>query len=369
MPRTASTTRRLIVLGAGASYAVGLPDADRVLSHLTLFTNGPIFPIPNRTPIGLFDSVGSALITYAVQAGFRKGDRFPLDAVIEQFYAAAKRDPRAVQTLNMLWYAIREFLYSRSCDCADGYTSFADSLLPGDVILTFNWDICLEIALHRNKRVFTHRLAPHPPDGVWVLKPHGSIDFSVAQSGLLSDIGSRDAIAEDLQAPLLPIITPVGMLAPRLVRLRTYDLALSAEVEWSDDGISITIGREPPTRPPTDDSDVTPLHLERFLPDAGPFLLTPGSAQLLYDWSYEQTGRALSAVASDIRLIIVAGYSFPEYDTGVRAMLKAVMEDVGTAPVHIVNPNAQALPRRVLQDIFGEVTLHATGFLEYPWST
>jgi hypothetical protein len=88
--------RRLIVLGAGASYAVGLPDGDRILPHLTLYANGPILPIRNRTPMDLFSNITPALLRYAVNTGFRKGDRCPQALAVtwrdRMYYSLIGRD-------------------------------------------------------------------------------------------------------------------------------------------------------------------------------------------------------------------------------------------------------------------------------------
>src|SRR5260370_33752925 len=82
--------RRIFILGAGASYAVGLPDAARAMGHFVLYVRGPILPIPNRTPIGLFGNLGDALLFYATKGGFREGDRFPFESMAEAFYKAVE---------------------------------------------------------------------------------------------------------------------------------------------------------------------------------------------------------------------------------------------------------------------------------------
>jgi hypothetical protein len=69
-------------------------------------------------------------------------------------------------------------------------TKFAEVLRPGDVVITFNWDLLVEEALYDLKKEWKYELR----DGViCILKPHGSLDW----------YDSKEAsIAPDLVFPL-----------------------------------------------------------------------------------------------------------------------------------------------------------------------
>ena len=113
-------------MGAGASYAAGLPDADRVLSHLTLYTQGPYVPVANRSPMKLLGRVSDYLIRFARDAGFRRGDRFPLETQNGRIILLSLARESGVRRgrMDSGMSAIR-VLYERSTSQAYEYAKFA----------------------------------------------------------------------------------------------------------------------------------------------------------------------------------------------------------------------------------------------------
>jgi hypothetical protein len=96
--------------------------------------------------MGYFEPLLGPLIQVVRRLG--GGSRFPLEELAADFQKALRRDPEGFsQIYPMLFQSIRELIYSRSCERASEFREFATHLRPGDLVVTFNWDVCLEIAL------------------------------------------------------------------------------------------------------------------------------------------------------------------------------------------------------------------------------
>ena len=367
--------RRLVILGAGASYAVGLPDAARAMGHFFMYVRGPFPLVVNRTPMWHFGDLGDALIVYARDAGFRTGDRFPFESMAEAFYKAveqyatgpAEDFEAAFERFRLFFVAIREYLYSRSCDCAQGYAAFADALRPGDIVITFNWDVCLEIALFLKSKPARVSFSSIRDNEITIIKPHGSVDFCAAE---IPEAKMRDAVYLEFIHLALPVAVAKGrVLAPQLVRIRTYDCPYDIEISWNRKTREVNIKIDERKRPfMSQDSDVGPLHLEKLIREPSPFLLTPGSHREFYDWSYSRLLHMVQEISAEIGTVIVCGYSFPDYDHAVIDALAETMRAIGSVPTHIVDPSASHLPKAKLDRIFEKYELHEQGFTEFNWS-
>jgi hypothetical protein len=337
-------------------------------------------PVTNRTPMSVLQDVCDALIHFAMQAGFRKGDRFPIDEIATSFYKALPLGFEAFDLLLKFWQALREFLYERSTVHAKGYLTFAKYLSPGDVVVTFNWDTCLEMALYRQGKPYSLSFElPIKDNQIRILKPHGSIDFMIGE-GYGPVRPAIDFI--EMVHPAMPrLMTIEGFKQPQLYRVLSYDLNLTLEVTWKEGEVSISWQDEPEeskikttsSNSNDDDfgysTDLGPLHLHRFLLEAFPFLLTPGTPASIYEWSYASIRKALFSVASEIESVYVCGYSFPPYDQGVIDTLRQVLDRIGRVPVMIVNPSPGDLPANTLDRIFKKYDLHDSGFLEFDWES
>jgi hypothetical protein len=367
--------RRLFILGAGASYAAGLPDAARAMGHFLLYVMGPILPSPNRTPFALFGNLSDALIFYAKEAGFRKGDRFPFESMAEAFYKAvqqhatgsAEQLPAAIELLSQFFIAVREYLYERSCHCAEGYAAFADSLRPGDIVITLNWDVCLEIALFLESKPATVSFRSVRDDGITIMKPHGSVDFCATE---ISKKELRETSYLELVHQSLPLAVAMGRLfAPQLVRIRTYDCPYEVQLSCDIEARQLHLEIDERKRPFVPlESDIGPLHLEKLLRDPSAFLLTPGAPRALYEWSYSQLVHMLEPSLAQVGTVIVCGYSFPDYDRTFVDALADIMRTIGTIPAHIVDPSASHLPQATLEKLFGTYELHERGFTDFNWA-
>lgn len=361
----------MFILGAGCSYAAGLPDGDRLAGQLFGYVGGAPWEIVyNRPPDPYWAPLYGVL--WKVLGELAEGgmqSRWALDRVFDRFHELVRRDPATIgPAYALLFEATAQLLYSRSsyAGTTDTYRAFADALGPGDIVLTFNWDTCPEIALHSHDRPFSRQLGGDAPEDVpWLLKLHGSIDY------LIVDVDSRVKGAqgrpEFLEALGAEAPSPFPDRRFELARLRTYDLGYEVELDQApqpadfatapDSGAAVLGG-----------SDVGPFLLTHALEEYPTFhLLTPGSPPVLYNWQYDLVTQLVAPVAPNIGEITVAGYSFPAYDEPVHGVLRTLHRLAGKPPTHIVNPAAAALSPDLLESIFGTCELHACGFGDYAW--
>ena len=359
--------RRLFILGAGASYAAGLPDGGTLLGHLFGYGGGaPWEVVYNRPPDEYWAPLLPELYTVMEELyGGTPQSRWPLDELFGRFWARLRRQPMEfLPVMNLLHEATAQLLYTRSLvgGTSEAYERFVAALQPGDVILTFNWDTCPEIALNEQGCSFSLAPAgPAPDDRPWILKLHGSIDYLI-----LRDSGhNRQMDFLDWFGVVPP--SPFAGEAFALARLRTYDLGYPVELEFG----GRTYGRPPDgeRHAVLGGFDVGPFTLTSELDELPTYhMLTPDSPKALYGWQYKLVLDALRPVCSEIEHVYVVGYSFPRYDRPVHQVLRTIHRRANRPPVAVVNPSAADLPGRVMHDIFGEYELRPLGFAEADFS-
>ena len=298
-------------------------------------------------------------------AGGKPRSRWALDRVFDRFHQLFRLNPSGFYVqYTLLFEATAQLLYTRSCygGTTDVYRKFAEALKTDDIILTFNWDTCPEIALDRVKRPFSRTLRDAPKDMPWLLKLHGSIDYLIVDIGRrLKDGKGRAEFLEalDVEAPSISLLPGRRF---ELTRLRTYDLGYKVQLDQNAER-----DRELSKMPGiVGGYDVGPFLLTHLL-DSTYHMLTPGSPKLLYDWQYQLVMQLLATACPEVGEIIVAGYSFPAYDKPVHKVLRTLYLAANKPPVHIVNPAAASIEPYLLESIFGNCELHACGFGEYEW--
>lgn len=361
-------TRRLFILGAGCSYAAGLPDGDRLTGHLAGYVGASLWEVVyNKFPKEYWAPLLSALFE-AMRETAHGGpqDRWPLDRVFDRFHQRVALDPVAFGPVyGLLFEATAQLLYTRSCyaGTTDAYRTFVEALEPADIILTFNWDLCPEISLHQAGRQFSRVLGQEAPQGMpWLLKLHGSIDYLIVEKGAKIQGGGEPEFLDVLgaEAP-----SPFPGRYFELARLRTYDLGYEVQLDQvakRDQELKASEGV-------VGGYDVGPFLLTHMMEEYPTFhMLTPGSPRVLYDWQYELTSANLATVCPEISEIIVAGYSFPAYDTPVHRVLRKIYKLANKPRTHIVNPAAATIEPKLLKSIFGKCELHACGFADYSWA-
>jgi hypothetical protein len=356
---------------------------------------------------------------------------WPLDGVFARMLELMQADPeRYALAFRRLHEAVAQVLYCRSIHGGrtEAYRRFAEILGPTDVVLTFNWDVCLEVALHRARRPFSQALVGIPPiDQPWILKLHGSVDYLMLLrrvfNGQQTQSFDLPRLVEPLNVEPPPMIwtgqgwapstsaaaPPALQTVPHMIheaaRLHTYDLVGDFEDDYpmlypDDDESSPRIasyefvvnpdagsasGQPEPASVPSDTdpagpsldtggdepwaaSDVRPYRLaESVQPPPSFLMLSPATPEWVYQWYYDRVLSCVHQVAGDIDQIFVSGYSFPSYDRRVFDLLQEVAARASHPPVDIVNPDASDLPQDVLTSIFGTPRLHNAGFQEFPW--
>src|SRR5713226_3896405 len=178
MTKEGESAKRVFVLGAGASKACGLPLTNELLPS--------VLPSLRGTSVR---KRALNFIKYLYPYFERRWGNYPnleeflsLMDVYVQFSAKVKRnhkfDPDDVKELkDELLSAISAGLSERSSKLKIQTTQFfrlAQIMRPGDVILSFNWDLLVESALTELKRDWNYELKLAKPV---LLKPHGSIDW------------------------------------------------------------------------------------------------------------------------------------------------------------------------------------------------
>jgi hypothetical protein len=333
--------------------------------------NAPWESVRNRPPHSYFNPLSGVLVRVLreLQTGGAQS-RWPMDAAFERFAALLREDPqRFGAAFGQMFEATAHLLYHRSQfgGRSEAYRRFAEILTDGDLVLTFNWDVCLEIAMQRAGKPLERSLRPSGP-GPWLFKLNGSIDYLIVRAP------SRGEAAQSWTD--FPFLEPLNARAPQLpgskshhelARLRTYDLA---GYEMSvDSGPLAPIGEDAIAN---DVTDVGPFLLTHKLPEYPTTLMIgPATPAPLSNWYHNAIAAAMAPIVSRISRVYVVGYSFPVYDLAVMRLLRQIVQAADRPAVDIVNPDAARLPPQALQFVFGRTTprLHASGFETFNWTS
>lgn len=166
---------RMYIIGAGASYGYGFPLMNTLTADLCNFLKGD-----DRAT--LTDAIYEAF-------GWRSGssDAAPnFEDVLNSFDSRAllyldgqiqsDTSPR-LQAAKIALRGLRNFIRSK---CEGDVTGFYDKLVqhlePEDSIVSFNWDVLIELAFRRAGREFTY-LPVGSDNATVLLKPHGSVNW------------------------------------------------------------------------------------------------------------------------------------------------------------------------------------------------
>jgi hypothetical protein len=359
----------MFVLGAGASYAAGLPLAAELPTHLLSYAQGPFEKVQGRTSMDDLVPFAGAMTELLFMFGKEFSGRFwPFDRIFQKFQEQMEITPeKFAPVYRLLHVATAEMLYARSWTGgqSDAYLSFADSVRPGDVILTFNWDTCLEFALSQRRRRFTRQFPrPKSASTIRVLKVHGSADFvtcpkAIARRAFFSPFQRRPRTSVqhfetpsfvEVLSPNRPFYDSGAWYAIDVCRLRD---------QWFDETVK---ARKLDGRMP----DVSALRQIDKLPWRSlPLLLSPALTQRDFSWYYPMVNDALAEDGGGFDTIAVIGYSFPEYDRDALELLRTVRAASPNARVVVVDPSAKDLPKQTMSDVLGSHELCELGFEDW----
>ena len=208
-------TKRIYIIGAGASCAQGLPAMNSLTWELCKFLSESDSLVLEKVIFEIF--------------GVRReiGDPSPnfeellnhLDLRSLSYIANCGIDLSAIgrtQAIEIALRGLRKYIRKKCTDVKDQvgpYDQFVTNLEPNATIVSFNWDVLLELSLMRAGRPFCY-LPENAPEGhTLILKPHGSINwFALLDRELLTiDTTSNvDAIGGNLAYYLLHLKNPLG---------------------------------------------------------------------------------------------------------------------------------------------------------------
>lgn len=180
-------SRRVYILGAGASAACGIPVAKDILRAAMLKLRSDSAEKArevHKLLAYLYPGFDRHLRTYPNIEDFLNLLEMAKQFNTEDFIKSSvwpKARLRAVNDITLK--AVTDYLWDfmQNKETYKLIRDFAEEAIePGDVIITFNWDTTLEHALHlhRDEPTFVYTYSrPRKKDELTVLKPHGSIDW------------------------------------------------------------------------------------------------------------------------------------------------------------------------------------------------
>lgn len=209
--------KRVYILGAGASCALGLPAMNSLTWELCKF-----LPKDRRLTLEnvVFEIFGSRE---------RRGDPSPnfeellnyLDPRSFTYLEECGIDRSTVsraQAIEIVLQGLREYIRDK---CAlvrndlEPYDRFVASLEPDTTIVSFNWDVLLELSILKAGKSFKYLPRHNSSPYLVILKPHGSINwFALLDRELLMiDTASNvNVFGSSIEYYLLYLKDPLGPL-------------------------------------------------------------------------------------------------------------------------------------------------------------
>jgi hypothetical protein len=174
--------RRVFVLGAGFSASAGIPLTATLLK-------AAMEMLAAECP-GIFQRVSN----YALDIQWERTDHpdfstigfsdlcTHLEFVELREYAGGERwsDAGSREKLTLRYYLAKTLVRTTPTGdkIPDLYIKFANQLTDGDIVITFNWDILLELAILKVGKSFTYNFKG---PGVKLSKPHGSVNWRLGK--------------------------------------------------------------------------------------------------------------------------------------------------------------------------------------------
>jgi hypothetical protein len=178
---------RVFVLGAGVSAACGMPVTKDIFREtmLVLLGSSPSHAERVHTMLRyLYPGFEARLKNYPNIEDFlnllEMAKRFNSEAFLKSEPHSEKRIKKVEA---IVLKSLASFLWQsmQSKDCLKPLQRFVEKQLnPGDVVITFNWDVSLEQTLHNDRKeprfdYFYSRSRDRKQ--IFLIKPHGSIDW------------------------------------------------------------------------------------------------------------------------------------------------------------------------------------------------
>lgn len=307
--------RRVLVLGAGLSAVVGLPLGGQLLPRIR---ERLAAERASRTQRWHFPDIDGPDIENGIAALFADPDPLftDIEAILTKFdafrgfAAEAFRSREGVRVIpDVLRHgstALRRWL-CRVLDAEQraardhrdlaAVEQIVASLVPGDVVITFNYDTIVEWCLaHRSVRWVYPVRGTMVEDAVNVCKPHGSLNWTLFPRGT---VPLHPELFESINGGhgTTPIPRSFGLgrrRADRVVR------SVQAPLDYLDPGTSQS--------------------------DEGVVLVAPTRHKLFDHWLLWGQARVAVDALADAREVAVIGYSLPDADDVAHLLLRAGMD-------------------------------------------
>lgn len=309
-------------MGAGASCALGLPAMNSLTWELCRFLPKDRRAIVEQVVFEMF--------------GCRKehGDQSPnfeellnyLDPRSFTYLEGCGIDLSAVsraQAIELVLQGLRDFIREKCASVRNNlapYDNFVAALEPDATIISFNWDVLLELSFLKARKSYKYL-----PDGAGpytlILKPHGSINWFALldREMLIIDTNSNvDLVGSTLGYYLLYLKDPLG------------GIEMGSSSPFAKTALSKVPAIVPPSAAKLLDVGGTPR--DGFVAN--------GHRQALHEvWKvfYDRVKAADE--------IVVVGYSLPGPDAASIEVLKAFRDPSKKQEVYIIDKNPNVLAR------------------------
>lgn len=207
--------KRLYLIGAGASCPYGLPTLRTLLWDLCEYAEREEREILKQA---IYETCGVTLERPEDSPDFEEFLN-RLDARSLLYLDKNKLDelsslrPRAA---HIALESLRKFIHQKSLSAAkkEGpYDCLVRSLNCNQAIVSFNWDVLLEVAFRRVGRGYTYLRTKRSKDATLLLRPHGCISWFalLEREGLIIDVRTNvGVLGDDLTHYMLYLKDPLG---------------------------------------------------------------------------------------------------------------------------------------------------------------
>ena len=251
------------------------------------------------------------------------------------------------QAIDIALLGLREYIRKKCISVQDNlwaYDRFVANLEPNATIVSFNWDVLLEMSLLRARKPFSYLPINNANDHILLLKPHGSINWFALldREALIIDTTSNiDVIGSDLRYYLLYLKDPLGPV----------------EMGPSSQFLKNVISTMPAIVPPSSSKllDVDGIARDGFVQQGHQDALCK-----IWKLFYEGVMTAEE--------IVVGGYSLPGTDAASIEVLKAFFNHSRQQRVFIIDKNRE-ITARYCNMVHPDARYVGEDFGTYEWTT
>lgn len=337
--------KRVYILGAGASCTLGLPAMNSLTWEICKFLPKDRRAILEQVVFEIFGSLEERgdpspnfeeLLNYLDPRSFTYLEGCGIDL----------SEVGRTQTIEIVLRGLREFIREKCASVSNDlgpYDKFVASLEPDSTIVSFNWDVLLELSFLKARKPFRYLPGGSAPCTL-MLKPHGSINwFALLDRELLmiDPASNVDVIGSSLEYYLLYLKDPLGPV----------------EMGSSSPFAKLAVSKVPAIVPP---SSAKLLDVGGETRDG---FVDHGHRQALREVWKEFYERVKAADE-----LVIVGYSLPGPDAASIEVLKAFSDPSKKQAVSIIDKNPNVLTR-YRNIVHSDSILAGDDFKVFDWKT